>query len=63
MVLSLQRGKLVKNQSGSQLTSSTTLASSENSSKERGRGWWWSGNEKGANSMFGYTVFSKVTNG
>lgn len=45
MVLSLQRGKLVKNQSGSQLTSCTTLASGENSSKERGRGggegWGW----------------------
>lgn len=62
MVLSLQRGKLVKNQSGSQLTSCTTLASGENSSKETGRGGWWSGNEKGANFMFCYIVLSKVTN-
>lgn len=38
MVLSLQRGKLVKNQNGSQLTSCITLASGENSSKESGRG-------------------------
>lgn len=38
MVLSLQRGKLVKNQTGSQLTSSTRLAGSENISKEKGKG-------------------------
>lgn len=63
VVLSLQRGKLVKDGSSSQLTSCTVLASSKSISKEEGGGRGAvDGNEKGANFMFCCTVLSKVTN-